>query len=327
MPKKALIIYGPTAIGKTSLALKWAQRWKGELVSADSRQVYQGMDIGTGKDVGQAKFHPQEQLVLENCPLTRGYYLVEGVKIWLLDILKPSQRFSSYQWAQLARRVIKDIWRRKKLPLVVGGSAFYLKTLLDDLNTQGIPPNWSLRKRLEKCSVAELQRELKRIWPTRWQQLNHSDRHNPRRLIRALEIKEAAKPLSSPKNFWRQACWQGVYLTASLKFIRQRISLRIRQRLKAGLLEEIAGLLESGYRWEDPGLNCLAYKEFRLFFAGKQQRAKAIKKWQQDEVEYARRQQLWFRHDQRFWKVNVEQKNWRQLINKKVETWYYEKEK
>lgn len=326
--KKALVIYGPTAIGKTSLGIKLAQGFKGEIISADSRQVYQEMDLGTGKEVQEnSKLQVSEikPVSLASEQISKlgfqvGYYLVDGVKIWLLDIIRPDQEFSSYQWSKLARLVILDVWRRGKLPIIVGGSAFYIKTLLDGLDTEGIGPNWKLREKLEQMSLERLQGKLKLARPEKWRSLNDSDRKNPRRLIRAIEI--GRKQLAKPVAFWGGTEILAVRMTASLDFLRKRIKERVKRRLEKGLVKEIKKLIGRGYSWSDPGMNTLAYKEFRPFFEKGASFDDACEKWLIDEIHYAKRQMLWFRDDRRFVAVDVERRNWYSQIHKKIKRWY-----
>lgn len=324
MRKRLGVIYGPTAIGKTSLGIKLAQKLRGEIVSADSRQIYQGMDIGTGKDLEKgAQFYPQPEI----SPLKEyqvGYYYFEGVRVWLLDIVSPDKSFSSYCWAELAAAVIENIWRRGKIPWVVGGSGFYLKTLLDGIDTAGVGPDWSLRRRLSSWSLAELQEELKRLSPGRWEKMNLSDRKNPRRLIRAIEVvkkggKEKKKRFLPPVNLL------AFFLTAPLEVIFERINQRVKKRLKEGLMTEIKKLLES-FSWDDPGLNTLAYKEFKPYWEGKVTQEEAIATWRKDEQDYARRQLLWFKNDPRFVCLDVTAPDFDQEVNKLVKMWYSQKD-
>jgi len=310
--RKLLVIYGPTAIGKTSLGIKLARQLGGEIISADSRQAYKGMDIGTGKDLpGNSKFQILNSKSGSNKNHQIGYYLFDGIKIWLLDVVTPDQRFSAYQWAKLSEKVSKDIWEREKLPILVGGSAFYIKTLLSGLDASGIEPDWFLRKDLERLPLLELQGKVKKINPARWAQLNRSDQNNPRRLMRAVEVGLAERKKSRKNKFLKGVDVFGIYLEAPLEFIKKRIKKRIEMRLKAGLLKEIKILLKK-YSWNDPGLNCLAYKEFKGYFEKKKSLKEVKEEWLKDEVDYARRQKLWF----------VKEKSQLDKLFLKVKKWY-----
>ena len=155
--QKVLVVCGPTGVGKTSLALRLAKKFDGEIISADSRQVYKEMDIGTGKD------HPEE------------------MKIHLIDVVIPNQEFSVAQYVDLAWKAIKDIWKREKLPIIVGGTGFYIKGLIDGIETLGVPPDWKLRKKLSNLDIKKLREILEKTCPERMRGMNESDRNNPRR--------------------------------------------------------------------------------------------------------------------------------------------------
>ena len=171
--RKLLIISGPTATGKTKLALKLAKLFGGELISADSRQVYKGMDIGTGKDRGT-----------EN----RKQKTENRIHIWGYDLVAPNEEWSAAHFVKLANKLIPKILKRDKLPIVVGGTGLYIKDLLRPPETLFISPNKKLRRLLEKLTLPQLQNKLRRINSRRFNIMNQSDRQNPRRLIRALEI-------------------------------------------------------------------------------------------------------------------------------------------
>lgn len=222
---KILIICGPTATGKTALAADLARQFNGELVSADSRQVYRGMDLTTGKD------RPK------------------GIKIWLYDVVDPDEEFSVSHWAQLARGAIADIHDRNKLPIIVGGTGLYIKALLQPLTTIDIPPDQVLRRKLKDASVSALQNMIVRG------DMNDSDWNNPRRLIRKIEISR------SPKSKEVHIAYDPLVigLTAPLPVLDARIDERMTTRLKAGLSSEISCL--QNYSRDLPAMSAIGVNE------------------------------------------------------------------
>jgi tRNA dimethylallyltransferase len=202
-----LVVCGPTATGKTQLALRLAQEFNGELISADSQQVYLGRDLETGKDKD-----------------TLG-----DTKIWLMDILEETNDFSVSLWRKLAREAIKDILSRNKLPIVVGGSGLYIRALVENLPNVDVPQNPQLRQ--NNKSAQELFNDLKEIDHVRAEALNNSDRHNPRRLVRAIEIALA------PNSYMLTPGYKYIQigLIAPKEFLINKIKQRVKDR---GLGEE-----------------------------------------------------------------------------------------
>jgi tRNA dimethylallyltransferase len=203
--KKLLVITGPTATGKTALGLELAERFGGEIISADSRQVYKGMDIGTGKDTEHFQ--------------------------WGIDLVPPDKLYSVSDWVNYTQNVLAKI---EKLPIMVGGTGQYIKELLYPSETLHIPPDPELRKRLFNCSIVQLQEELQKINPDKWEAMNNSDRNNPRRLVRAIEI--TGKRDSGPGQNDLDALVIG--LTAPFEVLYQRIDQRVEQRMAMGMEKE-----------------------------------------------------------------------------------------
>ncbi len=298
LDKKLLIIVGPTASGKTKLALKFAKKFNGELISGDSRQIYKEMDIGTGKDLPKNSTYENRIINKKRTKV----YKNNNVLIWGLDLIDPDQDFSVSQWLKFTKAVINNIWKRQKLPIVVGGTGFWIKTLLKGIEWGNIKPNPKLRKILEKLSVSELQDELKKYSKEFQKKLSLSDWKNPRRLIRRIEIADFFK------DHRRQVSIEGIEkdtkpfvicLEVNKNDLRRKIKQRIKKRLKQGLLKEIKDLLKKGYNFDDPGLNTLGYKEFREFFEtgvkNKKLLLQVINQWEKDEIDYSRRQEVWLK--------------------------------
>jgi len=330
--QKLLVICGPTATGKTSLGIELAKKFNGEVVSADSRQVYKEMDIGTGKDIGNVKCQMSNVKSISNDKLQIGYYEIEGVKVWLYDVVEPDYRFSVADWVKCAEVVIKDIWGRGKLPILVGGTGFYIKALIDGIESLGIPPDWELRKELSNYQIIELSNLLKKLDPEKWKKMNQSDRNNPRRLIRAIEIAKKI-PNSPPKTAGPPSAEKlkinnllVIGLRAPYRLLYQRIDQRVEERVEKGIIEEIQKLIKKGYNWENSALGAtIGYKEWRPFFEGKASKEEIIQRWKFAEHAYARRQMTWFKKNKRICWFDIYQKNWQYKVEESVEDWYYGK--
>jgi tRNA dimethylallyltransferase len=261
---KVLVICGPTATGKTALAAQLAKKFDGELVSADSRQVYRGMDVTTGKD------RP------------------EGVKIWLYDVVNPDEEFSVSHWVERAREAVADIQKRKKLPIVVGGTGLYIRALLHPLETIDVPPDKKLRERLKTKSVSELQAMLERG------DMNDSDWNNPRRLQRRIEI--GSKRLQGDSLKLWDALQIG--LTAPIAELDNRIDARMDARKKAGLEKEIMCL--QNYSSELPAMSAIGVNEHA----------------------YAKRQLTWFKKQKDIRWFDVSKAGYKKEIESVVRAWY-----
>lgn len=308
------VIYGPTSSGKTDYALSLSLSTN--IISADSRQIYRYMDIGTGKDIGNATYKDLKTPKIIDKKIHWGYYhqfdSENPVKLWLLDLVYPSDGFSSVDWSLLTAYLLN----KYEDCMIVGGSGYYIKTLIDGIQNYNLNSNFDLRKELEKLELGKLQKMLGEIWPDRLEGMNDSDRKNPRRLIRAIEIAQNKKS-DKPMKFLDSIKVKGVYLMPDFEYLKTKIRARAKDRLKEGLLDEIANLLKKGYKWDDPGMNTMGYREFRQYFSSERSKEECFKEWVSDEIKYAKRQMLWFRDDERFTKVSTAQKN-KKFIEKKI---------
>ncbi len=353
---KIVTITGQTATGKTKLALEYAQKYDGELINCDSRQIYKHLDIITGKDLTNKKFH----VVKKNANFSIGYYLLPVIlesrhsrddrilkdaiaslqhdeqkqtKIWLYNIVDPKEYFSSFDYQQCALWVIKKILSEGKTPIIVGGTYFYLKHLLYDIETENIPPNWKLREELNYKPVTDLQKIYKRLslqYVNKLKPLNRSDWNNRQRLIRKIEI-ETYYRHSGKSRHGRDASRidSGVassdtvrYLTSlprmtlnrklrlksfqiefvGLKFkekdkLRKAIETRVEERLKHGAIEEVQSLLKMGYKETDPGLKTIGYQQILAHLKGSLTKDEAITQWINKEIQYAKRQYTFMKKD------------------------------
>ncbi|MBI2330087.1 tRNA (adenosine(37)-N6)-dimethylallyltransferase MiaA [Candidatus Daviesbacteria bacterium] len=289
--QKLLVILGPTSTGKTDLALRLAKKFNGELVACDSRQVYTGLDIGTGKLPGQ------EVTVRKG----KGLWEMDGVKVWMYDVADSKKQHTVYNYVKDANKVIDSIVKRGKLPIVVGGTGLYLKALLEGLPNLAIPIDLKLRKKLEKLSLEELQKKLQEIASKRWEEMNNSDRQNPRRLIRAIEILQNSKVKIQKSKL--QLKIQNYHtlkigLMAPREVLYQRIDQRVVDRINQGMIDEAEKLHKNGLSLKRMRQLGLEYGGLADFLEGKiQDQQKLIKILQGKIHGYARRQITWFKKE------------------------------
>lgn len=301
---KLLIICGPTATGKTDLGIRLAKKFGGEIVSADSRQAYRGMDVITGKDIEEnSKLIRQladqnSKLNITNDKLSAGYRLKDGIPVWMVDIVEPDYVFSSGEFAQVAQKVIKDIWERERLPIIVGGTGFYIRSIINPYETYMIPPNKVLRKKLESMPLSALQGKLRVEDLGRWEDMNESDKQNPRRLIRAIEVVDWKKSFSQKSPVTMVIAKENILmigLRGDFKnILRQRIIKRIEQRLKSGAIDEVKKLMEKKYSWFLPAFTATGASEIKKFIEGKQTISETIRSWEIREADYAKKQITYF---------------------------------
>ncbi|MFA5155001.1 MAG: tRNA (adenosine(37)-N6)-dimethylallyltransferase MiaA [Patescibacteria group bacterium] len=277
---KVLVVLGATASGKTALGVKLAAELNGEIVSADSRQVYKGMDVGTGKDLAAYRLHGRE------------------IPYHLIDIADPRKSFDLAKYQKLAFAAIEKILRKGKLPIIVGGSGLYLQAIVDNYQLGQVRPNIKKRREREGQAAAELFAELARLKPEFARRLNNSDRHNPRRLVRYLEIIEAGGDRSlkqpSPYDFLILG------LSHSDKIMRERIEYRLLERLEtAGLVAEVQGLHQAGLSWERLHAFGLEYRFISEHLLGRLSYQEMVEKLTTASYRFAKRQQTWFKRWQK----------------------------
>jgi tRNA dimethylallyltransferase len=319
---KLLVICGPTATGKTSLALFLANKFDGELISADSRQVYKGADIATGKDLpSDAKWRFAEFSI--------GFWETKkGIKIWGYDLVGPKEDFSVGQYTKIACTIIEDIAKRGKLPILVGGTGLYIKGVVDGIATVSIPKDIELRKSLEGKSTKELFDMLTSIDSVKAKSLNDSDKNNPRRLIRAIEVlnsEKADKKHRSIKttrvtNVKRDVLFIGLMAPKSL--LVKRIKKRVSKRINQGIEAEIRKLIKGGVSWDMQVMNSLGYKQYKEYFVGNEARDEVIEKWVRQEQNYAKRQMTWFKKDKRINWFDITKRGWRTRVEKFIGKWH-----
>ena len=272
-----IAIVGPTAVGKSELALHLAQYFPVEIISADSRQVYRYMDIGTNKPTSAER---------------------AAVPHHIIDVVEPDGDFSLAMYHQLAIEALKAIQQKSKLPLLVGGSGLYVWSLIEGWKIPQVPPDQKLRRQLEARAEQEdsqsLYRELQDIDPTAAEKINPS---NIRRIIRALEIYHTTG--QPPSHLQRKEAPGFSILTIGLTQERnelyRKIDWRVDKMIQRGLVEEVEQLLKKGYSPSLPSMSGIGYKQISQFLRGEMTLPQAIDKIKYETHRLARHQYAWFR--------------------------------
>ena len=283
---KVIVILGPTSSGKTSFAVNLAHKFGGEIVSADSRQVYRRMDVGTGKDLSEYSFKDVNGLKV-NIP----YHLI--------DVVEPNEEFDIVKWNKIAKIAIDDILKRGKLPMVVGGTGLYIQSLVDNYDFSEVKPDKEYREELEEKSEKELQNILKKIKPEIIEDLDGNDFGNKRRLIRYIEILKDNKNFSIKNSLKNDKKYN--YLLLGLTLPREEINKKIHDRLlhrveKEGLIDEVKKLHKvDGVSWKRFESLGLEYKHASWFLNGKIDYDEMIEKTFIAIRQFAKRQMTWFR--------------------------------
>jgi tRNA dimethylallyltransferase len=320
--KKILVICGPTATGKTTLGLYLAKKFDGEIISADSRQVYRALDIGTGKDLPQ---NSKCQMPNSNLGENICFYEIGGVRIWGYDLAEPHEEFSVSAYVKFTKRILGQIWQEKRLPILVGGTGLYIKGVIDGIATSFIPPNKSLRMNLEGKRVDELFESLAQLDSIKAGSMNISDKKNPRRLIRAIEI--AQYKLEGKDVFEKHSAGIGesilfIGLNDEKKAFQARIERRVDERIKNGIEAEVKKLLDEGVSWDSQAMKSLGYRQWQDYFESKKSKKEVVKLWKQEEKQYAKRQMTWFKKDKRInWFTSSDGKLTKK-VEKLVQKWY-----
>ena len=268
-----LVVTGPTASGKTSLAAAIADRLGGEIISADSRQVYKGMNLGTGKDYDD--------------------YLVNGTKIpcHLIDIAEPGYKYNVFEYQRDFMKVYSDMKKRKIFPVVCGGSGMYADSIITGYKMFEVPPDSGLRIELEKKSMEELKEILSRFKNLH----NSTDIDTRKRVIRAIEIEHSSRNkgkygVEFPKI---KALLIGVLFDRDIR--RKRISERLKERLDSGMINEVKHLIDNGISPETLIYYGLEYKFLTLYLMGKITYIEMVRDLETAIHQFAKRQMTWFR--------------------------------
>ena len=272
--EKVIVILGPTASGKTSLSIELAERFNGEVVSADSRQVYKGLDLGTGKVTKKE---------------------MGGIPHHLLDVASPKKVFTVAAYQKLANEAIEDILSRGKVPIIVGGTGFYIDAITKGTVLPDVPPNDELRKKLSTKTPEQLFKQLEKLDPERAVTI---DRNNPVRLVRAIEIAQALGKV--PKLSSAKPKYEFLMLGLDMKdeVLKERIALRLKERLKKGMLREASNLHAKGLSWARMRELGLEYRHMADLLTDKTSRADFEPLLALDIWHYVKRQRTWFKRDE-----------------------------
>jgi tRNA dimethylallyltransferase len=270
-----VVILGPTASGKTMLAARLAKDMGSEIISADSRQVYRGMDIGTGKDLGE--------------------YIVDRVAVpyHLIDIVDPDYEFNVFEFQQRFFRCFSEISSRGVVPVMVGGTGLYIESVLMGYRMMEVPENHVFREDLEKENLQALAGRLLRVDPNVH---NTTDLLDRKRLIRAIEIREFVKLQECEKyDRFPMVTPRVVGVRWERSILRQRITSRLTERLNAGMIEEVRKLNKSGIAWEKLDSFGLEYRYVSLYLQGEISYDDMFKKLNTRIHQFAKKQETWFR--------------------------------
>lgn len=274
--KKPLIsILGPTASGKTALSIEVAKRFNGEVISADSRQVYKYMDIGT------AKITPAE---------------MEGIKHHMLDVVDPSKEFTLADFKRQAIKAINEIHTRKKVPILCGGTGLYFNAIIENYQIPQVPPQFDLRQKLaqyyEQKGAEALHKILQEHDPETAKQIHPN---NVRYVIRAIEICTTNGGKKKDQKGEQLFATYNIGIDWPRDILYERINKRVHVQMESGLLNEVKTLLMEGYNEKHPSMSSLGYMELIEFLKGDVTMEQAVENIQKNTRNYCKRQQTWFR--------------------------------
>ena len=295
MKKPLIVLTGPTAVGKTSLSISLAKAVNGEIISADSMQVYKGMDIGS------AKIRKEE---------------MQGVTHYLVDILEPEEEFHIVKFQELAKAALEEIYAKGKIPILVGGTGFYIQAVTRDIDFTQAEQETSYREELEQFAKekgAEYLHEKLREVDSKSAENIHAN--NVKRVIIALEFyHQNGTPISEHNEEQKQQTspYNLAYfvLTAPREILYERIDRRVDQMMEEGLLEEVKSLRERGCHRGMVSMQGLGYKEILAYLEGEYPLEEAVRILKRDTRHFAKRQLTWFRREQDVIWVDKEQFHW-----------------
>ncbi|HFC76798.1 MAG TPA: tRNA (adenosine(37)-N6)-dimethylallyltransferase MiaA [Candidatus Moranbacteria bacterium] len=314
--KKIIVILGPTASGKSSVAIKLAKKFDGEIISADSRQIYKGMEINSGavpvdtsidtSNVYQGKqittFTDKETVSsFDQVKNWQQGFISDEILHYFVGTANPNEEYSVAKFKRQAEKIIVDILKRKKIPIICGGTGFWIKAIVDDIIFPEVKPDWNLRKKLAEKSVEELHSELKKIDPLRARNI---DFKNKVRLIRALEVCQKLGKVPqlkkiAKKNNSKNWNFLEIGIKKEKKDLHQRIKLNVTKRMSQGMITEIEKLHQQ-LPWDKIEKFGLSFKLIPQYLRGEFSSQKELQeKIYLAEKNYAKRQLTWFKKDKK----------------------------
>jgi tRNA dimethylallyltransferase len=297
---KVLVILGPTASGKSSLAIKLAKKFNGEIISADSRQVYRGMDIGTGKVEPDRPGEIPTKFMNNKFASGARPFISDGIPHYMIDVVSPKTDYNAAKFQKSTKKIIEEILERKKLPIICGGTGFWISAIVDNKNFPNVKPDWKLRSLLRNYSADKLFTMLKRLDKERAKNI---DPKNPVRLIRAIEI---AKKLGSvpklEKNGYELRATSYEFLQIGINIpkekLHERIKIRLDQRFKQGMTKEVRDLhFKNKVSWKRLESFGLEYKFIAQYLQKKINKNEMEEKLFLAIKDFAKRQMTWWKKD------------------------------
>lgn len=304
---KIVVIVGPTASGKSELAIRLAKQFNGEIVSADSRQVYRGLDIGTGKIPGKWQQNPTSRLVRQNSKI----FVYKTIPHYCIDFVSPKRVFTAADFKKCAESAIRNINHRGKIPIMAGGTGFYIDAVLYENLLPNVPSDKTLRRALSRKTTPKLFALLKALDPKRAKDI---DWKNPRRLVRAIEI---ARTLGRVPKLKKKSNYEMLWIGVSRPDpeLNQRIHKRLIARLREGMVQEAQTLHKRGLAWKRFYELGLEYRFLAEYLRKKMSREEMILQLERAIKNYARRQRTWFRKNTKInWVSNQDKAE--KLINR-----------
>lgn len=295
---KVFVVTGPTASGKTSLALKLAAENNGELINADSRQIYKYLDIGTDKRIRtlSSKFEIRNDWEIQPNKIfdylkREEPYLINEIPIHLISFVEPDERFDVYTYQSLCYMFINDIIERGKTPILVGGTGLYINAVVKGYKFGSENKSSISREQLENLSLDEL---VKEIDPEIYSNMNESDRNNPRRLIRAIE--RGTSSMETDNSLIEKYDFEIVSPRYDWEELKEKIRKRVNEMVESGIVEEVENVLDLGFSKSSIALQGIGYREVLEYLNGQISKANMTEKIQKSHIQYARRQKTWFRN-------------------------------